>query len=149
MNEFHSNLLRKSSTFIEHAKMVSNEIVFEKKKGFLAKMDLFGTSINLNFEKAGSKHKTRFGGICSVFIWTFMLVFLLVQMQKVILLGDNYETMKIGLLDSERNTIDQKKEMKLENMKVAPFFILTKQRQGETPFYPDKQSEKYVKFYYE
>ena len=81
------------------------DIVFEK-KGFLGSLDLFGHTINLNFEKAGPKHKTRLGGTCSIFIWIFMIVFWAVQIKKLVLKEDNYETLKIGLFDINGKTID-------------------------------------------
>lgn len=35
-----------------------------------------------------------------------------------------------------------------DDLEIKPFFILTKQRGGEKPFFPTKETEKYVKFYF-
>ena len=77
-----------------------------------------------------------------------MIIFLGVQIIKLTFKSDNYQTLHFGLLDNFDRTINERGSKNLSDLNLKPFYILNKQKGGQRPFYPDKEIEKYVKFFF-
>ena len=63
--------------------------------------DLFGFVINLNFDRQGDAHKTLFGGIYSLFIKIFLIIYLWLNVSKIFTHVDDNNVTTVGALDLE------------------------------------------------
>ena len=63
--------------------------------------DFFGHVINLNFDKQGEAHKTLFGGVYSLFIKVFLVVYLYLNLAKLFTHVDDNNVTTVGALNLE------------------------------------------------
>ena len=64
--------------------------------------DMFGHTINLNFNRKGSTYKTCFGGCCSIIINILMFIYVMMNLKKLFFKGDNKYSTQEGLIDYEK-----------------------------------------------
>ena len=51
--------------------------------------DMYGHTINLNFNRKGSTYKTCLGGCCSFIINVLMFIYVVLNLKKLILVAEN------------------------------------------------------------
>jgi hypothetical protein len=69
-----------------------------KFKELILSQDFFGHKVELNFNKKGSSHKTLFGGIISIFVEIFIVVYIYIQFKKLFLnLDDKLKSIELPL----------------------------------------------------
>ena len=61
--------------------------------------DMFGHTINLNFNKEGDSHQTTLGGFFSVFIRIFMVIYVWMNIKKMLLHEDDSTYTEASPLD--------------------------------------------------
>lgn len=66
--------------------------------GWVRDNDFFGHVINLNFDRQGDSHKTLCGGIYSIFIKLFLIVYLYLNARKLFMPIDDNNVTTVGLL---------------------------------------------------
>ena len=69
--------------------------------GWIRDNDFFGHIINLNFDKQGDAHKTTFGGIYSLFIKIFLVIYLYLNLSKLFTHVDDNNVTTVGALNLE------------------------------------------------
>lgn len=71
--------------------------------------DMFGHTINLNFNKEGETHNTLLGGFFSFLIRITMSIYVIVNFKKMILFEDNANATEVSALNlDEQGIIDYK-----------------------------------------
>jgi hypothetical protein len=93
-----------------------------KFKELIRSQDFFGHKVELNFNKKGSAHNTMFGGIVSIFVEMFIIVFIYVNLKKLILKED--DTLKSVELPLD---LEKLGEVKLNETKIDLFFRISDQ----------------------
>ena len=92
----------------------------------IAEHDMFGHTINLNFNKEGDSHKTFIGGCFSVLIKVAMFTYVFSNLKKMILMEDDSNSIEYNLID-----LDSEPETHYHDTDFNMFHILRKQFTGE------------------
>ena len=80
--------------------MPKNKKQLHSKVGdFVRGNDLFGHTVNLNFNKKGTSHNTVIGGVFSIAIKFFMLIYIPLLWEKMILSEGNQSIIEQFILD--------------------------------------------------
>ena len=69
------------------------------------KHDMFGHSIQLNFDRKGDTHKTCIGGFVTSFVHIIVFIYIFLNMKKMLLLEDNKNFTEIGVTNLEEKGI--------------------------------------------
>ena len=78
---------------------------------------MFGFQIYLNFNKDGDSHKTLIGGIVSMLIQSFMILYVVIRFRILILNLADMNFTEIGVVDLDNNPDYQ--DLEFKNMKMA------------------------------
>ena len=70
---------------------------------FIREFDLFGHTIELNFNKEGSTYKTFIGGLISLIVKIFLLYYLILKTYVLVTFGDNTVTYQEAFIDKLLN----------------------------------------------
>jgi len=100
--------------------------------------DMFGHTINLNFNKQGDTHQTVIGGFLSILIKVAITVYVILNVKKLV----RYEDDRLGL-EVEKINLDQLRELSLRNSSMFLYWTLRKQV-GNIPVYIGE--EKYRRY---
>jgi len=75
----------------------------ENTRNYIQERDMFGHTINLNFDKSGDSHKTLIGGLMSILIKfaIFTYVFLRFKMMIFLEADDNTAEVSVALLEED------------------------------------------------
>ena len=61
--------------------------------------DMFGHTINLNFNRQGHTYKTCMGGCCSIVVNVTMFIYVMINLRKLLLKEDGNNTILESLMD--------------------------------------------------
>jgi hypothetical protein len=87
----------------------------------IAEYDMFGHTINLNFNKEGDSHKTTIGGVFSIFIKTAIFLYVFMNLKKMILREDDTNMIEYNLID-----LDTEPASNYGEMNYQMFYVLRK-----------------------
>ena len=65
--------------------------------------DLFGHQVVLNFNKAGESHKTLLGGMGSLLVQTFMVVYVYIKAKQFLFNEADMNVTENGVIDLDKN----------------------------------------------
>ena len=66
---------------------------------YIMNEDMFGHQIVLNFNKSGDSHKTLIGGIGSLLVSGFMIVYIYIQTKKFLFNEADNNFTEVGVID--------------------------------------------------
>lgn len=92
-----------------------------KYKKMVSEHDMFGHTINLNFNKEGDSHKTLIGGFFSVFIKIAMFLYVFDNCKKMFLKEADSNSIEYNLID-----LDDQPDKHYSETDFTMFFILRK-----------------------
>ena len=87
--------------------------------------DMFGHTINLNFNKEGDSHQTLIGGFFSIFIRIAMTIYVLMNFKKMLWYEDDSTFTEVNTLD-----LDQFGEKAFNETELLMFHVVRKQKSG-------------------
>ena len=65
----------------------------------IRKLDMFGHDVRLNFNNSGHLHKTFLGGLVSLFIKTFIALYVFLKVRSLVFALDDKVNLTISTLD--------------------------------------------------
>lgn len=103
---------------------------------------MFGHEIHLNFNKDGKQHKTVVGGACSVTIKLIMLIYVALNVKRLLLHEDNQEAFSTELVDFAK----EEDVFYTNSTDLTQFYVVYKQHGGMRPLELTNVTERYLKF---
>jgi hypothetical protein len=73
----------------------------------VTEQDMFGHTVNLNFDKRGDSHNTPIGGSCSTMVRIFLCLYVYLLIDKLIYKGNDTDFSYFGVLEMDKlGTVD-------------------------------------------
>lgn len=99
---------------------------------YIKDFDMFGHTIQLNFNKQGDTHKTVIGGLFSILIKLFLGLYVFLLFKRMFLKESDSNYVRINVLD-----LKEFGPKDLNNTDLTVFHVLKKQL-GSTPYIDDE-----------
>ena len=100
----------------------------KKTAKYITEQDMFGHTVNLNFDRRGDSHQTTCGGVFSIALRTFLVLYVYLLVDKLIYKGNDTDFSYYGLQEMDELGVVDYKDM---NMKI--FHVISKQDSTSTP----------------
>ena len=100
---------------------------------------MFGHRIAFNFDQRGDAHKTLLGGIFSIFIKVTIVIYVTLNLKKMILREDNKLITQFSLTN-----LDELGEVKYHETGTRVFYEMLKQLGGDEPLFLSDETSRYI-----
>lgn len=100
---------------------------------------MFGHVIQLNFNGNSSAQKTLLGGIVSIFIKVTMIIYVFLNLKKMMLYEDNKLVTQL-----KYTNLEELGQVPFRKMNINPFFVLRKQLLNDAPLFLNETLSRYL-----